>query len=282
MSNFRGVVISPGFKSTGPVSFSASTTGINELLHQCLLYWDKIEWPTNNLVHVGGGPDIDFLISAGALQRTKVQMAGAFGGDLTPVFAQAQLKIFDHLESSQPGAWSISQASDALSFPGQNVAKLRALECQLFQVLPVPAETVAFQDILEFRTRYSAELQSLRKAMDEFYEHIIQSPDPSRARARVIADLVKATDDVEKALDGVSLHRRRADLVVEIKPTDALEQAIRGAGFAKYFGIPISLGAAVGAVLSTIGFKPTDVPTPARVRTGPFAYLYHAKRELGP
>jgi hypothetical protein len=228
MSDFRGVVISPGVQPAGPNGVTVNTGGVDNLLRHCLLYWDKIEWPSNNLVLIGGGPDIEFLIGAGALQRTRVQMVGTFSGSLMPIFAQAQLKVFDQLENAQPGAWSLSQVSDDLTFPEQNVAKLRALECKLLQVLPVPADTVAFQDTLEFRTRYSAELQSLRKAMDGFYSHIIQSPDQSRARSSVIADLVKTTRDVEKALDGIGVLRRAANLVVEIKPTEALENAIRG------------------------------------------------------
>ena len=49
----RGVIISPGFRSSGPGSFSVNTGDATRVLRQCLLYWDRIEWPDNNLVSIG-------------------------------------------------------------------------------------------------------------------------------------------------------------------------------------------------------------------------------------
>jgi uncharacterized protein DUF6236 len=280
MEYFRGVVISPGFRSTGSNGFAVNTSGVLDLLRQCLLYWDKIEWPINNLVALGGGPDVDFLVSTGALQRTRVQMVGAFPGDMTPWFAEAQLKVFDQLETANPGLWALSQESDALRFPGQAVAVMRALECSLFQVLPVPGELVPFQDVLEFRARYAVELQALRKAMDELYLHVAESPDPSRARVVVVGDLTKATADVEKAFSGVGILHRRVDCTIDIKPSSGVTAAIATGKLAESIGLPFELGASIGGVLSTLTLRLADVPTPSKVKAGPFAYLYHARREL--
>lgn len=280
MATSRGVVISHGFKSTGPGSFATSTAGILPLLRHCLLYWDKIEWPTNNLVAIGGGPDVDYLVSAGALQRTRVQFIGRFTGDLTPVFSQAQLKVFDQLESAEPGVWSLSQSSDQLAFPGQSIAKMRSLECALFQVLPVPGDLVPFADILEFRARYGPDLQVLRRAVDELYLHVASSPDPTRARAVVISDLAKTIADVEKAFVGANILHRRINCTVEFKPTTSMTHAIAGGTLANWLGLPWEIGASVAGAISTLTLKLAEVPTPSKAKEGPFAYLYHARREL--
>lgn len=199
---------------------------------------------------------------------------------MAPVFAQCQLKLFEELERREPGAWSLAMPGDDLRFPGQTVAEHRSVEMQLYQVLPAPADDVPFQDVIEFRARYASELLSLRHAMDGMYEQLIQATDPARARGTLIEQLNCAVRDVEAALDGSKVNRWRLNLAVEIKPTDLVERALQGAGVAALIGAPIALGAAVGAVASTIGFRVRQVATPDAARSGPFAYLYQARREL--
>ena len=60
MEKIRGVVIPPGFESFGTNGFTVNTSGVPSMLRHCLLYWDKIEWPTNNLVKIDGGAEIDY------------------------------------------------------------------------------------------------------------------------------------------------------------------------------------------------------------------------------
>ena len=194
----RGIVIGPGFRSIGPTGFQADTRDVPALIRRCLLYWDKIEWPDNNLVSLGNGPDGDFLQSAGILHRTRVNFIGSFSGDLSPVFAQGQVKVFEQLERAEPGVWTLAQESDRLRFPGQSIAERRTLEVQLYDLLPVPAETVAFADILEFRQHYASELLALRAVLERMYVEVLASPDPERMRLLVSEQLAVALRDVDR------------------------------------------------------------------------------------
>lgn len=60
----RGIVISPPFEVLrgGGINCGGSPSPAD--LRKYLLYWDEIDYPDNNFVSVGGGPDIDFLIQA--------------------------------------------------------------------------------------------------------------------------------------------------------------------------------------------------------------------------
>jgi len=292
-NDFRGVVISPGFLTLlGAIHIRPSELlappgrvpdgSIQNLVRWCLLYWDKIEWP---LLHAGVaeqalGDDIEFLVDAGLLQRTPVSIPREmllFDG---AKYLHAQLRAFERLEAAQPGRWSLSQDSETLAFPGAQLPELRSLECSFFRALPVPSHEVSFQDVVEFKLRYSSELIRLRIAMDEFYLQVTNTADLPRARVHALNELTKATLDVEKALKGVNHLYRRVDYTVEIKPSAVLSAAIAAGAIASQIDIPFALGAAVGGVLSTLTFKLADVPTPEKIQAGPFAYVYHVGREL--
>jgi hypothetical protein len=282
VQTFRGIVINPGFKSLGGAAFTVDVSDTPDLLRQCLLYWDRIEWPTNNLIHVGGGPEIDYLVSAGALNRSRVTFQGMFSGDVTPVFAQGQLAVFNQLEAAQPGCWSIGQGGSILQFPGQGVAVRRALEVELYEALPAPSAGVSFEDVLEFRQHYSGELQSLRTTLDELYADILASSDPDRARILAKTKLRAGIEDVEGAMNGRRLAHWRASCTIELSSREAVLGALAGAGASSAIGIPIGLAALGGAVVGgLLNLRVARVPTPTSARTGAFAYLYHAKRELG-
>jgi hypothetical protein len=55
---------------------------VPDLLRQCLLYWDKIEWPKNNLIALGIGPDEDFLVSREDLILSKLVWARDSGSEM--------------------------------------------------------------------------------------------------------------------------------------------------------------------------------------------------------
>jgi hypothetical protein len=279
----RGVVVSPGFRSLGPTGFAVDTADIQGLMRQCLLYWDVIDWPTNNLIHLGVGPDEEFLVSAGVLRRTRIQYNGIFGGDLSPLFAQGQLKVFAELNRREPGSWSIAQSSDKLAFPGQQISESRSLEMQLNTALPVPADTVAFQDVLEFRQYYRAELLALRSVMDEICKEIEDPSDIEAKRKLAVGRLKSSLDDIDKALAGRNVAHFPVSVSIDIKLRDIIQGAMSGVNLAKEFNMPIPLGGvlgAVGSVASSLKFQIVNVRTPDSVRNGPFAYLYHVKKEL--
>jgi hypothetical protein len=276
----RGIVISPGFRSLGSKGFQVNNEGVPELLRHSILYWDRVEWPTNNLVHLGNSPDVEFLVGEGAMTRTRIEFRGSFSGDLTPVFAQGQLAVFNQLETLEPGAWSLAQAGQSLSFPLQGLAEKRCLEAELYGVLPTPLEGVPLRHILDFRLRYSDDLHALRTYLDELYGEIINSEDQARVRQIATQRLAGAIRDVEAALAGRGVSTRRCPIKVSINIPRAIMNAVAGAYLASLNGVSIAVGAGVGAMASCINLEFSVTPDVLPGRTGPLLYLYNAKKML--
>jgi hypothetical protein len=103
----RGVVIAPKFTFDGRTLHFPGLVGIDGIsLRQYLVYWDKIEYPQNNLIHIGNSPDIDFLIDAGVLTRTMIRF-GVFSGDLGAGYVLAQIQALKIKNDIEPGQWSL-------------------------------------------------------------------------------------------------------------------------------------------------------------------------------
>ncbi len=73
--NKKGIVISPPFEPilTGGIRCGGDPDPLE--LRKYILYWDQIDYPTNNLIHVSSH-DIDYLESTGVLKRTRVIFQG--------------------------------------------------------------------------------------------------------------------------------------------------------------------------------------------------------------
>lgn len=71
----RGIVISPPFEPliTGGIRCGGEPDPIE--LRKYLLYWDQIDYPSNNLVRISSA-DIDYLETTDALKRTRVAFQG--------------------------------------------------------------------------------------------------------------------------------------------------------------------------------------------------------------
>lgn len=277
----RGIVINPGVRSLGQTGFSVDLTGLDPLLRRCLLYWDRINWPDNNLVSIGGGPDVDFLLSTGVLQRTHIRYSGGFSGDLTPVFAQGQLKTFEMLNRNEPGLWSIAQDAETLTFADQDLPSKRALEVSLYNALPVVADTVPYADILEFREKYRPELLQLRQHMDGLYENLLSAEDTQRTYVSLLDQLALSLNEIERALIGMKLPSYRSSCSLEIKLDELILKSSYGAAFAGILGVPSPLGVAVGAAVAVCKLEVVKNPTPeAAIEDGPFAYLFKSRSEL--
>jgi hypothetical protein len=78
----RGVVIVPSFTFDGRKLHFPELVGIEPLsLKHYLLYWDKIEYPNNNIIHIQSNADEQFLIDAAVLSRSNITVKG-FSGNI--------------------------------------------------------------------------------------------------------------------------------------------------------------------------------------------------------
>ncbi len=85
----RGIVITPRFEFDGQTLHLLGPVAAEDL-RRCLLYWDKIDYPDNNLISVGTGPNEQFLIEAGVLSRTEIRVSGSGRLEYGYILAQVQ------------------------------------------------------------------------------------------------------------------------------------------------------------------------------------------------
>src|SRR5437667_6766069 len=84
-----------------------------------LLFWDKLDFPHNNLVALGLDAEAQVLQSAGILSRTWVRIIG--GGDSTSMFILGHVAAFRILDEREPGVWSLGAGKNAISFAPDDI-----------------------------------------------------------------------------------------------------------------------------------------------------------------
>lgn len=278
----RGVIISPYFTFDGRSLHFPRRVGIEpDDLRHYLLYWDKIEYPNNNFIRVKTTPDEQFLIEAGVLQRTDIRLQN-YSGDFSIAYLFCQALAARKLNESEPGSWTVAQSGPQLVLPSELSTQVGALEIELYNSLPSPGPDVSFDDILLFKDEHRDELIAFRSYIDELYLYISESGDIPRSKNRAIQKLESAIMDLDQVANQKWSSKLVSGFKVEFNIPSILENAFKGAGVAALTGLPLSLGAALGAAGSMIkiefGTAPKANGVPQSLRD--FAYLCHIKREL--
>lgn len=276
----RGIVITPRFGFDGR---TLSLNGFDPVsIRQYLLYWDKIDWPDNNIISFGdGGAEFGLLISEGVMERTRVHFP-SFDGNAGYALLGMQLAALEARDTQEPGAWSLAQHSPLLAGAPHQTIETRAIEVELYSAIPVPAADVPFAEVLEFKYRRGAELLHFREAMDQLFQETIAAADLPRAKLQAQAKLQRAMQDLHDVF-GESFRRRLlSSLKVELNLPSIGALAAGGAFAATSFGIPIAVGAAAGAIAAAVKFdlplirKGVNIPDHLRA----YAYLHHIEQEL--
>lgn len=176
MSKRRGLVIScPIEIQPGGSLYMKSATLDPQELRFSLLFWDILDYPQNNFIHISGGPDEEFLQSAGVLQRSQVRFAGGgMGGD---IFRDCHVSAFKSLDAAAPGTWSLATGERSISFLDQELEVGRGVFVKLHRAISIPDHDVALHDILEFRDKRSDELMALRTNLEDIYQRIVNAGD---------------------------------------------------------------------------------------------------------
>src|SRR5262245_56413181 len=106
----RGLVVAPRFTWDGSKLHFPGAVGLESSdLRSYVLYWDRLEFPDNNLISVPSSPDVQFLQDIGILTRTRVKVTGT--GNLGLGYLQAQFVAFRYLDAAEPGRWAIGQSA---------------------------------------------------------------------------------------------------------------------------------------------------------------------------
>jgi len=278
----RGIVITPRFNFDGQTL--ALHGGFDPVsLRQYLLYWDKIDWPDNNVIGFGDDtPEFNFLKQAGVLERTMVRFA-SFNGNVGYALLQMQVLALEARNANEPGTWSLAQQSALLASSPEGTVNTRSIEIELYSAIPVPSKDVPLHDVLEFKQRRNSELLQFRAAMDELYQETIGSADIPRAKLQAQDHLERAVRDLHDVFGESFVRRLLASFKVELNVPNIATHAIAGSVAASSFGFPIGVGAAAGAIAASVKFDMAHIRKGANIpeRLRDYAYLHHIERELG-
>lgn len=281
----RGIIADCRF--SGDSRSLSISTGIDPMrLRQYLLYWDKIDYPINNIIHIGFTPEEEYLQDIGVLQRSQFQIiTGTDGIRINPeIFIACQLRALEINNQNKDEIWSIGQNSENLILPSEKCVLTDTAQLQLYNCIPAPSENTPFDDILDFKERRKDELMEFRRVMDEMSDKIVNSFDQELQIKRCIEELQNRIIDINRLMDESCIKRILSGVSVEFNISDLGSTAISaGAGylFGEKVGFP-ELGAVVGLVSSAISIKYSSSLKPVGLPDNlkDYAYLFHAKQEI--
>jgi Family of unknown function (DUF6236) len=175
-----------------------------------LLFWDKFDFPTSNLIHIELTPDCQYLEEIGVLQRTRLIHTGAF--NFAGAMLETQRRAFEYLEQSNPGQWTISAGRNTIVSESMKSDDGRGVIFKLYNALPVPSPSASFDDVLQFKARRESELLALRNYIDELYLSVVGSSDSEFALRSLlgklessVADYIKTTKEEKLAFGNTDI-----------------------------------------------------------------------------
>ncbi|WP_269745211.1 DUF6236 family protein [Salinimonas chungwhensis] len=255
-------------------------------LRKYLLFWDKLDFPLTALtMYHPTASSLMFLESVGVLQRTRIHHT--YGNNVTvgQTVCPAEIMTYNSIEQAfekndaeEPGVWT-SIGPDYNSKPEKNEL-LTSIDFELFNMIPVPHCDVPLNDILEFKQRYSAELDAFRAHFDEVYLKIVSSNDVIRAKSIEIYRLNIALKDIDRAMEGVGIRKSIASLRsrIALDFNSIAGISLGGVGVAGVLEVsPLIAGLASAGVAISMA---TRSPNPLRTTNQPYQYLKSIRKSL--
>ncbi len=255
----KGIIAAPARVYGNGASFRSEGGLTSQELRYFLLYWDKVVIPTTNLVHLGIPEEEEFL-GTGIISRPRVQFSGTFNGELmaqAQVLAQTSVAK-DLIENDKSTDWVLHQIGDEIIIPNSVSVEKQTIRVDLNNSLPVPNETVAIPDILEFKERRKDELLQLHQTIDKFYLEVLSSPDPSLTSKAVVNELTRSIENINTVTGEKWNATNKFDIAAElnINGKDIISTAAAGAAFDFFTNLyTIPIGTVVGAAASIVKIK---------------------------
>jgi hypothetical protein len=296
----RGIVVSNPICIEGDSLLNCIISRLDpQELRSGLLFWDKIDFPSNNLVTFPLNQDEEFLISIDILSRTHINLTGiiADDGSVTPLHITAPLNLatgeksmtfmhlpmfrhchvtaFRALDEREPGVWSLATGERSISFLDDELDMDRGALVSIHHAIPVPDKDVPLEDILKFKTRRRDELLSLRHHLDGIYQRVLNAGDGPLALNSEISALERAIVDHMKAAKDSGLVFRWSGLDASINVWPGAVTA--GVLLSQGLSLPEALVAGGAAALSVsvgAGLKA------GRIQPTPFRYISRYHDEL--
>jgi hypothetical protein len=282
----RGIVITPNYKilnNGGGIQLAGGVDPIN--LRNYLLFWDKIDYPVNNMIHVGGGPDIDFLIQEGIAKSTEIRFQKMEAHENGLLFIASQMAAYDQNNKLEQEEWSIAQPTDVLLIPNADAKPQGCLEFELYQAVQIPTAEVPLQDVFEFKKRRLPELIALRDSMDSIVDQIMGSQDIPKRKNKALNRLHRNLNDFNRVMKETKFQRvKRSLTAVATDPwfgvagTGALAKDYLPENYQSYVqGLNV---AALGACALKFAYNELSVGKNVPSEFRHFAYLSSIQKEL--
>lgn len=266
----KGIVISPPFQilPTGGISCGNDPGPLD--LRKYLLYWDVIDYPTNNFIHISSH-DIDYLETTDSLKRTKVLFSGTINSGNGEFLIAAQEAALKENQKNEPGQWTIAQLSDTPFYTEKT--QVLGVEIEMYNVLPVPSSDTPLADILEYKEIRKDELQAFQIYMDEIYQKILSSADIPRAKTTEIIRLQRAIKDIDTTLKENKIRRVSRDIksIINADFSGILGAGLGAAGLSSMISLPpLLLGLSAAGIV--VSYKYTTKPNSTKCPSG-ISYL---------
>jgi hypothetical protein len=276
-SGDRGLVISAPVQVDGTSISTRGALNSEELRHN-LLFWDKLDYPKNNFIEIGGGSELDFLIGEGVIQRTSIAIRG--GGSGGEIIRRSHVKAFNELDAESPGQWALGRGINSVAFRDGDTIEGRALLFDLHSAIPIPSKEVALQDVLDFKQRRNSELLQLRFALDKIYQDILSAPDKPLAESSAISDLDRAIANHLKVSREAKFPLKLSGIKAKLDWKAVVAAGVTFNASVAHFPLVNTLLLSAGAVAAASLSIEAGVIA-GRDRKTPFEYIIQIERELG-
>jgi len=275
--NKKGIVLSPPFKPliTGGIQCGGTHDPLE--LRKYLMYWDEIDYPSNNLINVSSH-DVNYLEQAGVLKRTRVVFQGTINSGRGEFFVAAQEEALRQNQVKEPGVWNLAQVSEVPFYTQQSSGI--SVDFELYGMLPVPSQDTPLADVLEFKSKRSSELIAFRVYLDEIYQNIINSADVPRAKNTELKKLELAIKDLDRVL-GESIIKRTVTNIrntINMDFSGIVGAGLGAAGIASVIHMSPLLAGMAGAGV-VVGFKSLILPNSSSC-PAQFNYLSSIRRNF--
>lgn len=242
-------------------------------------FWDEFICPQNNFVAAGLSPDLQYLSNLGLLEQPKVSFSGEVSsGNLALPFIQAQEITYHRKAHDEPGKWSMASTEGCISSP---VVKNHR-PCLIFEIIngvQLPDKSVPIDDILNFKSKRSAECDAFHSSIEDIYQKIKSSSDIPRAKTHEIMKFEQSLSDLNSVLEQSFVKRRLSNtkLVLDKNLLNSAALGIGSASLAPQINMPmLDIGVFVACVSFSIGGLLSSRPT----TPGPFTYVTSIRTKL--
>ena len=315
MSSIRGVVINDRFKPnyffTPKSSYEHHIEGLLDYrkrripagitiernleakdLIKYLVYWDKIEYPYNNMVSISiWDEELRLLIEQGILSRRRIQF-DFIDGDVGKLFLETQLTAFNDCCQNAGEQWTIAQEIDELYLPINKNEMEKVVEFNLINSLPVPINTTPIYEILDFKERRKDELLKLRTHLDNIYTDIINAEEMQKEYQKRITEISTNLYDLNRLfrehriktrIDSLkSYFRNPKETINDILLPTAIVPLITSKmptliPYIPSINTQLALGGCIALVSKTMRMPSTRI-SPTEI--SPFAYTFQMGKEF--